>query len=198
MPKEATAQKDTAKKPETIVKLSNVRLRFPNLFVAKSVNGEGDPAYSATFIIGRDQKDVLDNLNKAIHTAAVNKWKDKADSVIKKLKLADKLPLHDGDMKTEYDGFEGNYYVSARTKIKPRIVDRQAQLVNASDGIPYDGCYVVASIAVWAQDNNFGQRVNASLRGVQFMKDGEAFSAGRPAGEDEFDEIAEEDGDDLA
>ncbi len=177
---------------ETIVKLKDVRLAFPQLFVPKSVMGEGDPAYSATFIITKDQTDVISAIEKATEVAAKAKWGDKAAAVLKKLKLADKVPLHDGDLKSEYDGFENNYYVSARTKVKPRVVDRQAQLLSAEDGQVYGGCYVVGSISIWPQDNNFGQRINASLRGVQFMRDGDAFSGGKPAGEDEFEEIGDD------
>lgn len=187
--------KETKKEIETIVKLMNVRLAFPQLFVPKSVN-EGEPAYSASFIISKDQKDVIAAIEKATAVAAKAKWGEKAEAVLKKLKLANKLPLHDGDLKSEYDGYEGNLFVSARSKIKPRVVNRSAQLLNAEDGIPYAGCYVVASVSVWAQDNNFGQRINATLRGVQFMRDGDAFSGGKPAGEDEFDEISDEE--DLA
>lgn len=183
---------------ETIVKLKDVRLAFPNLFTPKAVNGEGEPAYSASFIIEKDQKDVISALEKAIEQVAKAKWGNKASTILAKLKAAEKVPLRDGDMKDSYDGFEGNYYVSARSKIKPRVVDRQAQLLNAEDGLPYAGCYVNGSVSLWAQDNNFGQRINATLRGVQFVRDGDAFTGGRPAGEDEFEEIADESGEELA
>ncbi|MBD0092018.1 ssDNA-binding protein, partial [Acinetobacter baumannii] len=33
------------------IRLNNVRLAFPALFEAKTVNGEGDPAFSASFIL---------------------------------------------------------------------------------------------------------------------------------------------------
>jgi hypothetical protein len=182
------------KASETIVKLTNVRLAFPQLFTPKAVNGEGEPAYSASFIIGKDNKAVIEALNKATLKAAEAKWKTKAADMVKKLTLAGKVPLKDGDMKDEYDGYAGNYFVSARSKVKPRVVDRQAQLLNESDGVPYAGCYVIGSISVWAMDNQFGQRINATLRGVQFLRDGDAFSGGRPAGEDEFEEVPGDEG----
>jgi hypothetical protein len=58
-----------------------------------------------------------------------------------------------------------------------------------ADGKPYAGCYVNASIELWAQDNNYGKRVNASLGGVQFARDGDAFAGGGAASEDEFDDL---------
>jgi len=181
------------KQSETIVKLANVRLAFPQLHTPKAVNGEGEPAYSASFIISKDQKAVIAAVEKAMATVAKQKWGNKADAILTKLKAADKTCLRDGDMKDNYDGFEGNYYVSARSKVKPRCVGRDAALLSAEDGVPYAGCYVIGSVSIWAMDNNYGQRINATLRGVQFVRDGDAFSGGRPAGEDEFEEIESSD-----
>lgn len=54
-----------------------------------------------------------------------------------------------------------------------------------------------ASIELWAQDNKqFGKRINAQLRGVQFLRDGDAFAAGSPASEDEFEDLGDQ-GDDT-
>lgn len=41
----------------------------------------------------------------------------------------------------------------------------------------------------WAQDNKFGKRVNATLMGVQFFRDGDAFSGGGAASDDDFDDV---------
>ncbi|MDQ9777799.1 DUF2815 family protein, partial [Acinetobacter baumannii] len=43
---------------------------------------------------------------------------------------------------------------------------------------------------LWCQDNNYGKRINASLRGVQFLKDGEAFAGGGIASEDDFEDLS--------
>lgn len=40
-------------------------------------------------------------------------------------------------------------------------------------------------------DNNFGKRINASLGGVQFYRDGDAFAGGGVASEDDFDDVSE-------
>jgi hypothetical protein len=58
---------------------------------------------------------------------------------------------------------------------------------------------VNGTVEVWAQDNKFGKGIRATLRGVQFVKDGDAFSAGTPVSEDDFDEIeAPETADDIS
>ena len=63
----------------------------------------------------------------------------------------------------------------------------------AENGKPYSGCFVNASLELWAQDNNYGKRVNATLMGVQFYKDGDSFSGGGVASEDDFDDLSIDD-----
>lgn len=170
--------------------LKNVRLAFPELFEAKTVNGEGKPAFSATFLIDPADAQVK-AINDAIEKVAHEKWGAKADAILKAMRAQDKVCLHDGDLKSTYDGFAGMLYISSRNATRPLVIDRDKAPLVEADGKPYAGCYVNASIELWAQDNNYGKRVNASLRGVQFLRDGDAFAGGSAASEDEFDDLAE-------
>lgn len=172
------------------IKLENVRLAFPTLFEAKTVNGEGEPAFSAAFLMPPDHPGVK-TLNDGIEAVGKDKWGAKWPDIKKGMVKADKTCLHDGDAKAEYAGFPDNLYVSSRNKTRPLVIDRDRSPLTAQDGKPYAGCYVNASIELWAQDNNYGKRINASLRGVQFHRDGDAFAGGGAASEDEFDDIAE-------
>lgn len=172
------------------VKLNNVRLAFPQLYEAKTVNGEGKPAFSATFLLDPTHSDIK-ALNAAIDAVAKDKWGAKADAIVKTARAADKVCLHNGDTKAEYAGFEGNFYVSARNATRPTVIDADKSPLTAQDGKPYAGCFVNAVVDIWAQDNNYGKRINASLGGVQFFRDGDAFAGGGAASADEFDNIAE-------
>lgn len=172
------------------LKLNNVRLAFPELFEAKTVNGEGKPAFSASFLIDPADPQVK-TLNAAIDQMAKGKWGAKADAILKQMRATDKVALHDGDLKSNYDGFAGNLYVSARSTTRPLVIDKDRSPLAEQDGKPYAGCFVNVSIELWAQDNNYGKRVNASLRGVQFLRDGDAFAGGGAASEDEFDDISQ-------
>lgn len=172
------------------IRLTNVRLTFPQLFEAKQVNGQGDPKFSAAFLIPRDHAQ-LPELQAAIRGAAEEKWGKKSSEVLKALKAADKLCVHDGDAKSDYDGYEGNYFVNASHKIRPLVIGPQREPLVEADGKPYSGCYVTAIIEVWAQDNNFGKRVNASLLGVQFIKDGERLAGGGVAAADDFEPVVD-------
>ena len=179
----------TATSPAGRLMLKNVRLAFPALFEPSSY-GEGDPAFSATLIMDPAQAEVVD---KAIAGVARDKWGAKADAQLKALRAAGKVALRDGDEKADYDGFEGMMFIAARSKTRPTVVDGQRQPLTQGDGRIYAGCYVNASLEVWAQDNAYGKRINCTLRGVQFVRDGEAFGGGRPAAADEFDEVEAED-----
>ena len=168
--------------------LKTVRLSFPDLFKASSVNGS-EPRFAANFLIEPDSENAQ-VVKDTIAQVAKDKWGAKAEAELKKLSASDRTCLHDGDLK-DYDGYEGKLYISASNAVRPLVLDRDAKThLDSSDGRPYAGCYVNALIDVWAQDNNFGKRINASLRGVQFVKDGDAFSGGGAATEDEFADLA--------
>lgn len=169
------------------IKLTNVRLSFPDLFEAKTVNGEGKPAFSANFLIDPADPQVK-VINAAIDTVAKEKWGAKAEQVLKQMRATDKVCLHDGNLKQE-DGYRDMLYISSRNATRPLVIDADKSPLTEQDGKPYSGCYVNASIELWAQDNNYGKRVNASLSGVQFFRDGDAFAGGRAADVDDFDDV---------
>lgn len=169
--------------------LKNARLAFPQLFTAKAVDDKGEPRFSASFIIEKNHPQIKD-LVAAMQKVAKDKWGAKGEAMYTQLKAADKLALHNGDSKANYTGFEGNLFVSSANKVRPavRAADGRTNLT-AADGKPYAGCYVNAVIELWAQDNSFGKRINASLMGVQFVRDGEPFSGGGVAADGDFEAV---------
>jgi hypothetical protein len=170
------------------VRIEGVRLAFPVLFEPKAVNGQGEPKFSAALLIPKNHKQ-LGDVKKAIVEAATEKWGPKHPEVLKALQAADRLALHDGDAKSDYEGYAGNYFINASNKIRPLVIGPQREPLVASDGKPYSGCYVSAIIEVWAMDNQFGKRVNASLLGVQFTADGERLAGGSVAAADDFEAL---------
>lgn len=177
--------------------LKNVRTAFLEVFTAKASEAGGDPAFSCSLLFPPDHPQVPE-LEKAFEEVAKSKWGAKADGILKQLKAGDKLAMHDGDAKTQYDGFEGNLYVSARSPTRPLVINRDKSVLAAQDGVVYSGCYVNAKIELWAQDNKFGKRINAQLVVVQFAKDGDAFTGARAATESDADDMSDgADADDL-
>jgi len=176
------------------VTLKNVRLSFPQVFEAKAMEAGQKPAYSAAGIMAPGNPGI-DLLNQAINAVGKEKWNAKADANLKALRASGKVCLHDGDTKA-YDGFAGNMFVQARAYVRPQVRDRDGQTpLTEADGRIYPGCYVNMIVDVWAQDNSFGKRVNASLLGIQFVRDGESLGGGTAAGDDDFEPIT--DGDDT-
>lgn len=171
-------------------RLQDVRLAFPNLFVASAPKGGGEKAFSASFLLPPNHPQ-LKALKDAMKAVATEKWGQKGAAIYAALEAQNKLALHDGNTKSEYEGFEGMLFVSSRSKIKPTVFDQQKNDVSQESGLIYSGCYVNASIELWAQANDFGKRINAQLRGVQFLRKGDAFAGGGSAADaDEFDEIS--------
>ena len=162
--------------------LENVRLSFPQLFQPKSVMGS-EPRYSAAFLLERDDSQVQ-RLQKIINVMIAAKWGNNRPKGIKTC-------LHDGTEK-DFVGYEDAFFVSANSAKRPLVVDRDRSPLTADAGVPYAGCFVNGLIRLWAQDNQFGKRINAELRGVQFVRDGEPFGSSKPVTPDDFEDLGDE------
>lgn len=168
-----------------IVKLPNVRLSFPHLFKPHAMEEDQEQKYSATFILD-DQihGKLLDQIDALIDRLALDEFKKK---------ISFKRCLRDGNEKLELEGYgDGKFFIPAARKTRPAVVDCDLSPLTEEDGKIYAGCYVNATIRLWVQNNKWGKRVNAELRAVQFLKDGESFGAGPVNVEDEFEPITDE------
>jgi hypothetical protein len=106
----------------------------------------------------------------------------------------EKVCLRDGDLEN-WEGYADMLYVSANRREAdgpPRVItnrkDADKKWITAragEDNCPYAGCYVNAIVRVWAQDNEHGKRVNASVEAIQFLRDGDSFSGAAPINVDE-------------
>jgi hypothetical protein len=176
------------------------RLAFAqHLFTAGTVGGEGKPAFSSTFIIPKDHP-VIAELKAAEEQVAKEKWGEKAPAILKAIRAADKGVVHDGDSKAQYDGFEGNAFISTRSEKRPNVYDTDGSQLTEADGKVYSGCYAHGMVEVWAQDNSYGKRINAQITGAMFSRDGDSFGGGAtPAKPDDFADLsaAAADGDSL-
>lgn len=175
---------------DSIISLKDVRICFPTLFTPKQINGQGDYKFSASFLFPTNSPQHKAML-KAIEAVAKAKWPQKWESILERLRKKDHLCLKDGDLKSEYEGYEGNMFVNASNTQRPLVIAPDKSALAESDGKPYAGCYVNVSLSVWAQDNQFGQRINATLRGVQFLRDGDRFAGGGIADTSDFEDISD-------
>lgn len=162
--------------------VNKVRLSFPKLFKKHAFKPADTPKFSAMFIIDKDNVD-LAALKTAIRECMMDKWGKKPNGL--------KIGLRPGSEKDELDGFDDtNMFFNANTEKRPGVYDADRSVLTEEDSRPYAGCYVNARITPWAQDNEFGKRINFELNGVQFDSDGESFGGGgAPASSDEFPEL---------
>lgn len=177
----------------TRVMLNNVRLAFPVLDEPEQFQGTGKPRFSATLLIEPGSENDK-KIRAAMHTAAGEQWgTDKAEVAVKSIIAANKCAYRDGASKPEYDGFEGMWYLSAHAQAgaPPSLLDGRKQQLPRNTGMIYAGCFVNVSVEFWTMDKKkgYGNQINAQLRGVQFNKDGDAFTAARPADSSEFDVV---------
>ena len=188
----------------SVVKIASVPMHFADIYVAKQFRGTGEPAFSAKFAIDPKRKDVVKAIQDAIKEVADAKWEDQADNVLKAiLKKGACAFSEDEYVKANGEpqkGFEGMYVLSTRNPAKnaPAVFDRDGSEVLGDNGTVAGGDIVHASVEFWAQDNDFGKRINCNLRGVRLVKRGERYGSGTPATADEFNDLfGDEDVDDL-
>lgn len=206
----------TKKDANVEVYLKDVRLSFPHIFepqegmLDKETGKRGKPQWKATFLIPKEGQDG-DNETQAQNRgkvknarlkAATEQWGDNPP----KLK-AERLCVRDGDDEN-YDGYAGHYYVTSGAVIEspPILVDRVkdskgkwVELTKENGGPKklYAGCYVNAIIVIWPQDNEFGKRINGSLKSIQFNRHGKAFSQTAVDPNEKFADVDEEEADEM-
>jgi hypothetical protein len=179
------------------IMLKDARIAFTDrLFKPGKLEGsDGLPNFGCSLIIVANHPQLKEIESKMIAVAKA-KWKEEAAAIYKNLKAQDRLALHDGDLKAKFDGFAGNFFLNGNAKETEQPTYFGGALgttqLNVADAqrLFYAGCYVNASIELWAQDNpKGGKRINTQLRGIQFARKGDAFSAGRPADASEFEPV---------
>lgn len=148
--------------------------------------GDANPESPSGQAKGYKYGDFKNELSKAIVEAANGKWGAKAMEVLGQLKAQNRLPLHDGAEKGSTPGYAGNFYLNASNEIRPQVRHKNGAQLQQSDGVIYSGCYADVVVDIWAMDNQWGKRVNASLLGVVFDRDGEKLAGGSTASEDDF------------
>ena len=182
-----------ARPTSEVIKLENVRLSFPRVFTPEAFQEGQDKKFQATFLL--DKSD-------ASHAAKIKEIKQAAKKLMVEAYGSDFKPaglkgvcFGDGDNQTNaegevLDGYEGAFFVRSSNTTRPAVANRRGEPVAEGDPqTPYAGAFVNGTVTLWAQDNKFGKRINCNLRGVQFVKDGEAFGQAPVSVESEFDAL---------
>ena len=141
------------------LKLSNVRLSFPSLFKKAVFEGK-EGKYEATLLVCKDSQSAL--VTK-VETAMEAFLVEKFGSAM---------------------AFKGT------STGRPTVLNCNKTPVTEDDNVFYAGCYVNAMVDFWYSDHpKGGKQCLANLLGVQFVRDGESFSAVAGDCSDDFDEV---------
>jgi hypothetical protein len=174
------------------------RLAFAQGLWTKSKPPKSDASakekYRATILLPKDHPQIPEiiAIMKAEAKATFGaKW----EAVYKAAEMQQKLCLRDGDLKSQYAGFEGWYYISASSEIQPSVYGYNPNdgIIQRDSGKVFSGCWVNASLDFYAYDS-VAKGVAAGLRGVQLcltppgMPD-DALGGGTAASESDFEPI---------
>lgn len=160
------------------------RASYPHLFTPKAFE-DGEPKYQLTAMVKKDE----------IGDAFVKMLKEKQEQALtalygKKLPAnIDRYGVNDGD-DSEDPEMHGHWLVKSTNKAKPACVDAD-NLGLVDKSIIYGGCYIRANMCAKAYGTPSKGGVSLELVAVQFMGDGEPFSAAARASmaaAGEFDE----------
>lgn len=160
-----------------IVKITTpeFRVSFPAVFEPDGLPGQ-EKKYSVTMLF--DKKTDLTALKAAITNVVKAKYPDG------KRPAGFKICLRDGDKeKADKDGYPGCMFATARSKMRPGMVDQNLQAIISPEEF-YAGCYARATISIYCYDN-VGVGVGLGLQNLQKLRDGDPFS-GRSKAEDDF------------
>lgn len=179
------------------------RVSFPQLFVARSFQDQPDQkkefrvdmifdSQDAFKAKGKTKKGETVSMIVAVNNVKVDQWGANKDKWPKMqfpvFKKGDERTNKDGEI---YEGYEGKWFVTAKSgeKFAPKILLANGQ--PASEADLYGGCY--AKAALLARPYVFGKNFGVSFRLLQVMKveDGDRFGG---VSEDLF-EVEEDDTD---
>lgn len=162
------------------------RVSFPQVFRAKrnDLNGQDEFSVMALFKKGEN----LDLLKKAARAACVKKWGEDQTKWPEKIKS----PFRDQKEKAKSGKLpeghsEGAIFMTFKSKERPKVVDQNVQEIIESSQF-YAGCWARASVSAFAYDQKGNKGISFGLNHLQFMRDGDAFSA-RPKVEDAFQPV---------
>ena len=160
------------------------RLSYCHIWEPKSING-GDPKYSLSAIIPKDDLDTVDKINAAIEAAyREGESKLKGKGALPQL-AALKTPLRDGDLDRPDDpAYAGCWFLNANSDRAPGIVDANCNPILDRAEV-YSGCYGRVSVTFFAFNTNGNRGIACGLNNVQKSRDGEPLG-GHISAEQEF------------
>ena len=163
-----------------------VRASYVNIFQPRASQNGGDPKYSVTLLIPKNDTATINGIYAEIEKAK----QEGAQRVFGgSIPPMCKTPIYDGDgVRPSGEPFgeecRGCLVMTASAKQQPVIVDLNLQnIINPAD--VYSGCYIKANISFFAYNTNGNKGIGCGLNCVQKHEDGEPLTA-RVSAEEAF------------
>lgn len=182
MPTTATAPK---KKSASLMTPAATAI-FVYVWEPRPSMNEGNPAQYCISLLFKKNADIT-VLRKAARAAAIAKFGDAGK------KLKDPFRSVD-EMDNPIPGYRGGVFITAKSKQKPGIVDRDLSPITDQLDF-YPGCVCRATVAPFAFDKKGSKGVTFLLNNIQKIADGDRLD-GKKRAEDEFSAIDDVDDDD--
>jgi hypothetical protein len=167
------------------ITLKNVRLSFPSLERPRAFKEGQEAKFEASFLLDPSSKE---------HAVIIKQIKDESARVAKVQfdgeipKSLEKCWGNGNDLDKVYEGYADMFWVKAKSATRVPVVGRRKNAdgkfppLGAGDAEwPFAGCYVNATVTVWAQNSHGRKAINGNLLAVQFVKGGDAFSGNKTA-----------------
>ena len=153
---------------------SVVRFSYLNANEPKA-NAEGaTPKYSVSLIISKDDKELIDKINKAIEAAYhEGEFKLRGNGKVLPPLTAIKNPLRDGDLERPDDpAYKNSYFINANSVSKPEVVDAALNPIIETSEL-YSGIWGRASVTFYCFNSNGNKGIACGLNNLQKIRDGE-------------------------
>jgi hypothetical protein len=178
----------------TKVITGKTRFSYEHLLKAQEGINGGEPKYSVSILIPKDDKKTLDKIKKAIEEAKKDGVARFGAKFVKSSNF--KTPLRDGDAdKSDDPAYENCYFLNVSSKTKPGVVDKNLNPIIDPSEI-YSGCYGRASIVAFPYSVNGSNGISFALQNVQKLEDGEPLG-GKSRPEDDFEAVDDDFDDDI-
>lgn len=161
------------------------RLAYLNCW--RPVSVYGGQKYSLMALIPKGDKETVEAIQNVIayvKEKSIDKWGGRIPVNLK-------IPLHDGDEdKPDNPIFRNSYYLNAKSKEAPQIVDCNVQPITDQTEL-YSGCYGKVSLTFYAYNCSGNKGISVLLGNIQKIKDGTPL-VGRVVASDEFTPVLSE------
>lgn len=142
------------------------RLAYLNCW--KPIQMYGKQIYSLVALVNKDDQQTINLIRSTIESVrqqSVSKWGNS-------LLSGNKSPLHDGDIeKPDNPIFKNCYYLNAKCKEPPQIVDQNVQPITNPD-LVYSGCFANISLLFYPFNYGANKGIGVWLGNIQLVKSG--------------------------